>query len=200
MIRRRVSELLRDQRGFTLIEMVTVLMVIGVLSALILVNTQTGDRRQQLRDDASDFIASVRNAEARASAGQPVGGTSRKAYGICVTSTSASDASGSFPNSKCAPPGGNPSDAYQVYARTQADTDARPALDQAPDKPDILVSRTLSKDVSILPKQLYLDFMPPQPLMSVNGNTNNRSLFFFSPQYGFKIVQLRPSSGAAYVQ
>ncbi|MEX2043524.1 MAG: prepilin-type N-terminal cleavage/methylation domain-containing protein [Patescibacteria group bacterium] len=191
----------RGQAGFTLIEMITVLMVIGVLTALILVNTLTGNRRQELRDSAAEFVNQARNAEARASAAEPVDGTSRKAYGVCLTSTGSSDGSGTFPDSTCAPPQGQ-ANAYQVYARTEADTDANPELDEPPDDPNILSSHELPGDVRLFSfGQFYLDYAPPQPTMFVNGGTSNRTLYVFSSKANYyRIIQVRPKSGAVYVQ
>lgn len=191
----------RGQAGFTLIEMVTVIMVISVLTALILVNTQVGNRRQELRDTAAEFVNRARNAEARASAAEPVDGTSRKAYGICLTSKNSADAAGTFPKSECAPPQGV-ADAYQVYARTVADTDANP-LNQRPENPDILSSHELPKDVRFFfGGNLYLDYVPPQPLLFVRGSTNDQAVYLFSPKTkGYtKRIWIKPKSGAVYVE
>ncbi|MDP4000569.1 MAG: type II secretion system protein [bacterium] len=202
MSRAVLAKLKADQRGFTLIEMVTVFIVIAVLTALILANTQTGDRRQELRDNAAGFVNSARNAEARASAAESVGGTSRKAYGICLTSTTAKDSQGNtFPNSKCAAPSGQ-ANAYQVYARTLADSTAHPTWDTPPVLPDILASQKLPKDVRFFAfGQVYLDYVPPQPTLYVNGGTNDRWLYLFSNKASYyKLIRIRPKSGEVYVQ
>lgn len=191
-----------DQSGFTLIEMVTVFMVIAVLTALILANTQVGDRRQQLRDSAAGFVNSARNAEARASAAESVGGTSRKAYGICLTSTTAKDSQGkTFPNSKCAAPAG-PANAYQVYARTLADSTAHPKWNTPPVLPDILASHRLPKNLQFYPSgQYYMDYIPPQPTLFALGGTNDRLLYIINNKDFYnKRIRIRPKSGAVYVE
>lgn len=191
----------RDQSGFTVIEMVTVFVVIGILTALLIANTRIGDRRQELRDTAAGFVTHVRNVEARASAAEPVDGDSREAYGLCVTSTESSDDSGAFPDSRCAPPQG-PADAYQLYARTDADVEADPEFSQPPVRPDILSSHELPSDIQIYTfGQFYLDFVPPRPTLYVNGGTSDRVLYVYSPKANYyRAIQMKPRSGAVYVQ
>lgn len=218
---KRLAEILRSQRGFTVIEMLTVLMVIGVLSTLILVNTQVGNRRQELRDSAAEYVNGVRNVESRAAAAEAVNdpetgqATSRKAYGVCVTSTEANDGK-DFPDSKCAPPGDNP-DAYQIFARTLDDTSNNPALDQSPEAPMILQSVRLPDDFQFeLPTEsvgpsgtFFLDFVPPQPLLFVNGTVPDQPVdlrIFYVKTDGCnsgadcKTIRIRPKAGAVYVQ
>ncbi|HEY8109120.1 MAG TPA: hypothetical protein VIF43_03865 [Patescibacteria group bacterium] len=191
----------RSQGGYTVVEMITVFLVISVLTALLVANTRVGDRRQQLRDSTAEFVGLTRDAEARASASSPIAGTSREAYGVCLTSTSSSDAAGAFPKSKCAPPAGA-ANAYQLYARTKADTDADPSLDQPPDNPDIISSKQLPNGVVFFAaNQFYLDYTPPQPVLFVNGNTNNAILYVYGEKEDYyRVIQLRPKSGAIYVQ
>ncbi len=198
----KLAFLLRDQRGFTMLEMVTVLAIVGVLSALVIANTVVGDRRQVLRDEAAGLVSLIRNVEARAAAseaipddeGNPV---SRKAYGACATTT-ASDV-------PCAAPGpGQPADEYQLYARRLDDTD----YTQPPTDPDILQTVELPDDVVFSwAGGGYLDFFPPQPRMLVVGSDADRSTTL---QYeditncagspDCVTIRFRPRAGVVYVE
>ncbi|MEX1113595.1 MAG: type II secretion system protein [Patescibacteria group bacterium] len=197
----KLAFLFRDQRGFTMLEMVTVLAIVGVLSALVIVNTAVGDRRQELRDAASQFITHVRNVEARAAAseaipdeeGNPV---SRKAYGICASSTVSDE--------PCAlPPSGTRADEYELYARQTDDTDYA----SRPTNPDILQTVMLPEDVAFSVSGGHLDFLPPQPSMLVVGSSADRAIGF---QYqdvsncggspDCVTIRFRPRAGVVYVE
>lgn len=190
-----------SQAGFTIIEMLTVFLVIGILATLLLVNTRTGDRRQELRDATAGFITQVRNVEARAAAAEPIADaagteTSRRAYGICVSSTATA--------TPCQPPLSGLADEYQLYARRVADTN----YSQRPANPDILRTVPLPKDVVLTTTVGWLDYLPPQPSMLILGSTANRSVRMRqvsappscvgSPDC--LTIQFRPRSGAVYVQ
>lgn len=197
---RQVAETLRDQRGFTLLEMITVLSIIGILSGLIIANTELGDRRQVLRDSASQFVTLVRNVEARAAASETVTDdegvdSPRRAYGICI-STSANA-------NPCAQAAADQlADEYQLYARKTTDTD----YTNPPADPDILQTVTLPNDV-MFSWSGHLDFLPPQPALLVLGTTQDR---FVRLQFtdvencaGSKdcaTVRFRPRAGVVYVE
>ena len=205
----RLPRAWRGQAGFTLIEMLTVFLVVGVLTTLILVNTQTGDRRQELRDSAAEFVNAARNAESRAAAAQPVNGTSRKAYGVCVTSSFV------IGQNRCTQTqAGRVSDLYQVYARNLSDS-GQGALTHRPVNPDIISTHKLPKNFSFFDDDLYIDYVPPGPYMFANGETTNTFAWIiyggpdqaqskcnpgFSDYRDCKIIQIRPAAGAVYVQ
>ncbi len=207
-------KLLASEGGFTLVEMMTVLTVIAILSALVIVSTQVSNRRQQLRDAAAGYVSAARNAESLASSAQAVTDsvtgqpTARKAYGVCITSSE-------IAGTKCnVPAADQTADTYQVYARQTAETspDVLQALTQPPDQPDIVASFTLPTDYSFTTPGTYLDFLPPAPTLYVNGGTANTQLIIKyknvnlpqclagSTKADCKFIQIKPLAGAVYVQ
>lgn len=207
-------KLLTSEGGFTLVEMMTVLTVIAILSAMVIVSTQVSNRRQQLRDAAAGYVSAARNAESLASSAQavtdPVTGqpTARKAYGVCLTSSQIPN------NTGCqAPSGDQTADTYQVYARRTAETtpDVKASLALPPDQPTIVASFKLPTDYSFTTPGTYLDFLPPAPTLYVNGGTVNTQLIIKyrnvdlsqcssgSQKPDCQTIQINPLAGAVYV-
>ena len=202
---------LASQGGFTLIEMVTIIVMISILSMIILANTQTGNRRQQLRDAAEDYVSAAKHAESLASGSQAVadpdlGGqkTSRKAYGVCITSSQ-------IANSKCANPSGQTADTYQVYARDLDETalSVEASLTSPPTEPEIISTFKLPQDYSFLITDVWLDYVPPTPAMFVNGLSSNRQVIIAYKDLTLtecagnrdcRYIQVKPLAGAVYVQ
>lgn len=218
-------KLLASQGGFTLIEMVTILAVIAVLSGLVIANTQVGNRRQQLRDAAVGYVSAARNAESLASSSQAIPDpdqadqpAARKAYGVCITSSA-------IANTKCnAPSGAQVADTYQVYARDPDETSpvVADSITNPADQPEIIATSKLPKDYSFVLQTsppntpatvyLYLDYLPPAPSMFADGDSLDRtltikhkdvSLFqcFFGPKKAdCQTIQVKPRSGVVYVR
>lgn len=217
-------KLLTSEGGFTLIELITIMTVMAVLSALLIASTQVGNRRQQLRDAAAGYASAARNAESLASSAQavtdPVTGqpTARKAYGVCITSSEIAN------NTGCqAPSGAQAADTYQVYARRLVETapDVKTSLVQRPDQPDIIASFTLPKDYSFAAPDIHLDYLPPVPALyanddtvDTNGGTDDTELIIKHKDVTLaqcssgsqqqkadcQTIQIKPLAGAVYVQ
>src|SRR2546430_301520 len=128
----RLCRALASQGGYTMIELVSMMAIIAVLSTLVIANTSVGNKRQQVRDAAGQYVTALKNAESAATSSRTIAVGSvqlascndaaatscpRRAYGVCLTTSASVDGGG-----KCAVPASNTTpDAFQVYARTRAD-------------------------------------------------------------------------------
>ncbi len=197
---------LASQAGYTLVEMVVLIGIMGVLSALVVANTKVGDKRQELRDAANQFVSAAKHAESMAAASEvvedptasatdPLKKASRKAYGICLSSspTAACKTTGSLAN-------------YQLYVR-----DAASGSDLAATNNAILIKNyPLPPNVQFSNPLLgfplgWVDYVPPQPKMTVNGLDTQRPdtkiVLSSSKDAGYpQTVVARPAAGVVYVQ
>lgn len=197
-----------NQSGYTVIELITLLAIVGVLSAITIANTRVGGVRQQIRDSAALYLTAVKRAEVMAASSTPVNDSaesnpelrskSRKAYGVCITSSQ----QGTDPAvNKCAKASGaQPLNMFQVYARKTTDTN----YTQRPASPDIIESRSLPRNIVFVSDQYYLDYFPPQPSLRVNGDSAvNQAQIDIKTTSGDtyqKAIIVRPLAGAVYVQ
>lgn len=204
---------LRDQRGYTLVELVTLTGIVSLLAGLVIASTSVGNQRQLARDAAFGYVNAARQAESLAASARAVpdangNNVSRKAYGVCVTSTA-------IANSRCAPisnPATQRADMYQIYARAVNDT----SYTSPPTNPDIISSHYADPSVpgSGRPSQvtlsnptIYLDYLPPGPSLRVNGLPSaanpacpsTAQLRFVTGGYG-RNVGIRACAGAVYVE
>ena len=193
------------QHGYTLLEMVTIMAMISVLSGLLLANTRVGDKRQQLRDVAAGYVTAVKQAETLATSSQAVRDltdttspqTPRLAYGVCLTSSA-------ITNSHCGRPGGTQRvDMYQIYARDVADTSygQRPGRNGPP--PAIIANFTLPTDISFDDAQIWVDYFPPGNRMLVNGRDDQGEIEVIARignQGTTRRAGLRANAGAVYVK
>lgn len=200
------------QAGFTLVEMVTVISMISVLSALVIANTRTSNDRQGLRTAANQFVAAARSAESQANSSRQVGSpaAARKSYGVCVSTTSANDIT-----QACArPTGSQKADKFQVFARIDAVV-SQAVLATRPVNSIAIETYQLPKgfvfDLSGFDPQLgfYLDYLPPTAAMYVGGAQTETTLAIkkegatstcTSTNPDCQIISLKPLAGAVYVQ
>lgn len=201
MIWRRVGHVMQSQAGYSLIELLAVMGIISVLTALVVANTSIGDKRQQLRDAVAGYVTAAKQAETLAASSQPVsdGSTStpRLAYGVCLTSSAA--ASGSA--LKCqAPSVDQKVDTYQVYARRSTDT----ILTDRPDQPDIIATFTVPRSIEFqaAAASIWLDYKPPGPSLLANGLTTAQTVeAIVTNRTEYKRqAGIRPGSGSVYVK
>lgn len=198
---RLLRRALRSQSGYTLIELLAVIGIISVLTALVVANTAIGDKRQQLRDAVAGYVSAAKQAETLAASSQPVSdgsfSTPRLAYGVCLTSSAAA----SGPALKCqAPSSTQRVDTYQVYARRITDT----ALTSRPDQPDIVASYTVPRSVefSASAATVWIDYKPPGPSLLANGLTTPQTVeatVVGRTEYK-RQAGIRPGAGAVYVK
>lgn len=195
-----VRRVFRDQRGYTLMEMVVLMGIMIVLTGLMIANTKVGDKRQQLRDAAGGFVSAAKQAESLASGSTKVKDpgtgveTSRKAYGICLTDAA---------TPACTVTGR--ANGYQIYARTGTTVD----IATAPTASNVTIIATFlfPDKVELNATTPYIDYLPPAPTMKVNGGDTSLQLQFqyrkvssdTVPDY-FKTIQLNPGAGAVYVR
>lgn len=186
----------RDQRGYTLIEMVSMMAIMAVLSGLVIANTKTGDKNQKLRDAADNIVTIARQAEAYATSSQVVAGSSRPAYGICLAASGNCSLTGTTGH-------------YLIYARQNSDSNftQRPTL--APQ--DIIKYYSLSSGIVVQPLttsggllgSLWVDYQPPGPTVRVNGASTTQIIRVRfqggGPSY-YKDIVINPGAGAVYVQ
>lgn len=203
----------RDQGGYTLVEMVSVLAIISVLSGIVIANTHVGDKRQELRDAVSNYVNAANQAESLASAAKPIGvgsgdtttcpgaaSCSRKAYGVCITAGGAA--------ATCNPMGIAVSklDTFQIYARRDAQTSIAPTAGNV----DIIATYTLPTglEFSVATGSTWIDFVPPGPDLLVNGGgsanqtcTNKTITVTIGGSATYtRDALIKPCAGAVYVK
>lgn len=179
----------RNQQGFTILETIVSLLIVGLLTALVVANTQTGNQRQKVRDGASRFVAAAKEAQSNALGLKVVNDETRKAYGVCITSSYAPQ-----PNA-CASPGSYPADTYQLYARKLTDTN----YSVAPTAPDVLSTYKLPEGTTFSTGQSWLEFQPPVPALLANGGVEEQTITIIQDSYARDII-VRPRVGAVYAQ
>lgn len=209
-----------DQRGYSLVELLSILMIMGVLTLLVIFNTRTGDEHQQLRDAASDYTTAVKQAESMAAAAQPVLDASdntlksRKSYGVCIT--------GEFASTPCTVSGAEKATRYQLFARRGNRCVADPTVTclgwgKPDNNVDVIKTYTLPKSaVFVLDgASTYIDYMPPAPTMEVHRapgppvTSTNEIQIILSKDYGqpcstagvyCNTIAMRPGAGVVYVK
>jgi prepilin-type N-terminal cleavage/methylation domain-containing protein len=200
----RWRQVLGSQGGYTIIEMVSVIAIISVLTGLMIASTSVGNKRQELRDMIAGYVAAAKQAESLAASGQSISPSdqaqaafSRPAYGVCITSSAIN-------NARCdavANPATQPLDTYQIYARKKNDTNYA----SRPSNPDIISTSQVPKNVVFTSQSVWIDYLPPGPDLLANGSSNPSS----NPTVTGQVVGqssytrsavIRPKAGAVYVQ
>jgi type II secretory pathway pseudopilin PulG len=188
-----VSLGLNNQRGYTIVELVSLILIIGVLTVLLVSSTRVGDRRQVLRDQTSVYVNAVREAETYALSSKPVSGASRPSYGVCLTSSSSTD---------CSTTAGSPITRINVFARTNP----AQALSATPPGSAVVIikSTQLNDKVSVTTGQsTFVEYAPLSGKLYVNGSntTNSELVFNYTGETSYtRTVALRPLAGAVYAQ
>lgn len=68
--------------GFTLIEMMIVIMIVGLLSALVFANMRSGGRMIDVNSDAEKLAEVIKQAQMMSLTGQQIGGSRPSGYGV----------------------------------------------------------------------------------------------------------------------
>jgi type II secretory pathway pseudopilin PulG len=200
-----------------MLEMITVVVMIGILSVILLANTQVGNRRQQLRDAADAYVSAAHHAESMASGAEAVTDssgqkTSRKAYGVCITSSQITNTPANPNRCKQVAPG-QKADMFQVYARELSETSptVENAVGSQPNQPSIISSTKLPKNYSFITYDVWLDYVPPVPTLYTNGQQppsgrdiiigyKNLTELECRGNADCRFIHVRPVAGAVYVQ
>lgn len=173
----RFTRLLKDQRGYSVIELLSILMIMGVLTSLVVFNSNGRDTKQQVRDAASNYVTAAKQAESMASSSQAVLNAStgqqesRQAYGVCLRSEGATTPCTVIPT--------QPITKYEVYARrgTRCPDPAVPCNGwPSPEAAgiDVVKTYTLPKKAAFVQSaaQTFVDYQPPGPSMEVHETYN----------------------------
>jgi prepilin-type N-terminal cleavage/methylation domain-containing protein len=209
-----MRRLWNNQAGYTLIEMVVMMAIITILSALVLANTKIGDQRQQRRDAVAGFVTTAHQAEVSAASSQVTmnspsssgiycqnNGTTcpRPAYGVCL----------SVAGQTCNPGAVNPT-VYQMYARAQGDTSTT-----QPTSAQVLKQYSLPSNTVLVALvgtgascpaagagAFWVEYAPPGPSIMTNGSNQSYTIWARSTKdttYCAKAL-VNPGAGAVYVQ
>lgn len=181
----------RSQGGYTLTELVVLMGIMAILSGLVVANTKVGDKRQELRDAANQFVSTARQAESMAAASQDVKGSSRKAYGICV----------SVNTTQCMAAGtGTPGTHFLLYGRRSVPTvDSTYTNAPALTSNDLVSSFKLPSKVTFEPSAFWLDYLPPTPSLKLKGSDDTDGVLkAVTPGYE-QNIRVRTKAGALYV-
>ncbi len=87
---------LKNDRGFTLVEIMVTFAIIGVLTAVAFTNYRSGEKQFALERSAQKLNQDIRNAEGMAIASKEFKGVFQGGYGIHFTLTPPSDDGGSY--------------------------------------------------------------------------------------------------------
>jgi prepilin-type N-terminal cleavage/methylation domain-containing protein len=197
----RLRRLLARQGGYTVIEMVSVIAIISVLSGLVIANTSTGNKRQELRDTVAGYVAAAKQAEGLAASAQSIppadpaqASFPRTAYGVCITSSAIN-------NPRCdavSNAATQPLDTYQIYARKNGDTN----YTIRPNNPDIISTIKASRNVIFTSQSVWIDYLPPGPDLVAIGSTAQQTVSAqVIGQNGYiRNAVIKPKAGAVYVQ
>ena len=138
-------------KGFTLIELLTAIAVIGIVSAVVLVNLNTGKKRKDVHRAAQKLMLDIRKAQNDALA---PGAEADCIYGLKVATTT-------------------PATQYFLYKRSEvqcADDKKKYVAGQS----TIIETVVLDEDIFIsnaTTTNLDFSFESPEPITYINGNT-----------------------------
>lgn len=135
-----------SKRGFTLIELMTVVTIISILSILIVPNYRQGSRQVALDMQANQFAQDLRRVQEWAMAAHKVGGVAKAGYGIYLPQGSGS---------------------YIIYL----DNNGNGKYDSVVD----IAQETIALDSKIEvfscnPNPATIEYMVPNPATEINGD------------------------------
>jgi prepilin-type N-terminal cleavage/methylation domain-containing protein len=214
MVSLSLAASLRSQRGYTLLELIVVLGIIAVLSALVVANMAFGDQNEGIRNSANKFVTMAKSAQSLTissrlltdSHGAPVldpqgQRVSGKSFGVCTSNSEAELCGVGAPAF------------FQLFARQALPTDPSCPLPQpvgvlngpsgscgTPSAPDILLAtQAIPKNVTLTPAAgVYLEYVAPSGAFYVQGckpttagcAASNKAVTFATasgPAYGLDI-------------
>ncbi len=160
------------QKGFSYIEVLVVMSVIGLLLSVMVVNLRAGQSQDGLRTSASKLADMARQAQSAALAGQTLQGSTQvpPAYGIQVVPNASGTVAKASPFADTAQ-----SDSLYNLAPTDERLGVDVVLDVAPDRPTTYVESITAKNVSggeSPVASLDVAFTTPLGTMRINNDDN----------------------------
>lgn len=145
--------LIKKEKGFTIIELLVVIFIIGTMSSMVLAGYRRGQHRYALSGDIQKLVANLRKAQNMAMSGTGVYGE-YCGYGIQFDYSL-------YPTS------------YRLYADKALDCDSTNYMYDAGD--DIIETVNLSSRIQIQSASynpLDIFFLPPDPITFINGDAS----------------------------
>jgi len=137
-----------SESGFTLVEMLTVLFIMAVISGLVFANYRSGNQQFALENEAYRIAQDIRRVQEMAMSSKDVGGVSPESYGIYFEGSGLG---------------------YKIYAETSLPANSHY------DATDLTVEDvSLSKYIYILsctPDLLSVNYTPPDPVTTLTGDS-----------------------------
>lgn len=134
----------RNNRGFTLVEMLVVLFVIVTISTLVLINYRQGQRRLALQNVVQQLLLDIRRAQNMALQAMSYNSVTPQRYGIYLSTTSTY---------------------YVLFADCSGGTDFRynepGTCGNSSNKPEKIEEITLPANIRIM--NIFSDAVPPSP-------------------------------------
>jgi prepilin-type N-terminal cleavage/methylation domain-containing protein len=139
----------RKQAGFTLIEMLVVIFIIAILSALLFANYKTGQKKYTLIQASQQAVSNIRKAQNMAISGTDIVGTSYYGFGVFF----------------------NRNDNYYIiYADKNGNSSYQPSDDSMIETIN-LAGKVIINSTSPVASKLDVFFESPNPTTYINGSS-----------------------------